>query len=59
MKVRFLVNTDISGKINVRKGETFEAKEEGKYIMIQVPGKGTVKAPKVEIDGILEVIEDK
>ncbi|MBQ3513466.1 MAG: hypothetical protein IJA32_06675 [Lachnospiraceae bacterium] len=59
MKVRFLVNADISGKIKVDKGEIFEAKEDRGYIIIKMPGKGTVEAPKSEIQGILEVIEDK
>ena len=33
MKVRFLVNADISGKIKVDKGEIFEAKEDRGYII--------------------------
>lgn len=61
MKVRFLKSVDISGKLTVYEGETFDAVEDGDLVMIHVvrDGKdyGTVKAPKSEIDGILEVIE--
>lgn len=56
MKVKFLENTDISGKISINKGETFEAKEDGDFIMIHMEDDSTVKAPKTEIEGILEVV---
>lgn len=57
MKVKFLDNVDISGKININKGETLEAREEDDFIMIRMEDDSTVKAPKSEIKGILEVIE--
>lgn len=57
MKVKFLENVDISGKINVNKGDTFEAREDGDFIMIRMEDDSTVKAPKSEITGILEVVE--
>lgn len=57
MKVRFLDNVDISGKININKGEIFEAKEDGDFIMIRMKDDNTVKAPKSEIEGILEIVE--
>lgn len=57
MKVKFLDNVDISGKININKGEIFEAKEDGDFIMIRMKDDRTVKAPKSEIKGILEVVE--
>lgn len=57
MKVRFLDNVDISGKINISKGEIFEAREDGDFIMIRMKDDSTVKAPKSEIEGILEVVE--
>lgn len=56
MKVRFLDNVDISGKININKGEIFEAKEDGDFIMIRMKDDSTVKAPKSEIEGILEIV---
>lgn len=57
MKVRFLDNIDISGKININKGEIFEAREDGNFIMIRMKDDNTVKAPKSEIEGILEIVE--
>lgn len=57
MKVKFLENVNISDKITILKGETFEAKEDGDFIMIRMEDDSTVKAPKSEIEGILEVIE--
>lgn len=57
MKVKFIDNVDINGKININKGEIFEAKEDGDFIMIRMMGDSTVKAPKSEIEGILEVLE--
>lgn len=56
MKVRFLNDTDISGKITIHKGEEFEARDDGDFIMIRMEDNSTVKAPKSEIEGILEVI---
>lgn len=57
MKVKFLDNVDISGKININKGENFEAREDGDFIMIRMEDDSTVKAPKSEIEGILEIVE--
>lgn len=57
MKVKFLDNVDISGKININKGEIFEAKEDGDFIMIRMKDDSTVKAPKSEIEGILEIVK--
>lgn len=57
MKVKFLDNVDISGKININKGETFKAREDGDFIMIRMKDDSTVKAPKSEIEGILEIVE--
>lgn len=57
MKVKFIDNVDISGKINISKGENFEAREDGDFIMIRMKDDSTVKAPKSEIEGILEVVE--
>ena len=58
MKVKFLIDVIISGKININKGDIFEAREDGDFIMIRMIDDSTVKAPKNEIDGILEVIKD-
>ena len=41
-----------------RKGEIYEAKDDGDFIMIRMEDDSTVKAPKSEIEGILEVIEE-
>lgn len=57
MKVKFIDNVDISGKINISKGEIFEAREDGDFIMIRMKDDSTDKAPKSEIEGILEVVE--
>ena len=57
MKVKFIDNVDISGKINISKGEIFEAREDGDFIMIRMKDDSTVKAPKSEIKGILEIVE--
>lgn len=57
MKVRFLQNVDISGKLNLNEGDIFEARDEGDVIMIRMIDDSTVVAPKNEINGILEIIE--
>lgn len=57
MKIRFLDNVNISGKININEGEIFEAREDGNFIMIQMRDDSTVKASKSEIEGILEIVE--
>lgn len=56
MKVKFLENVNIGDKVTIFKGETFEAKEDGDFIMIRMKDDSTVKAPKSEIAGILEVV---
>ena len=57
MKVRFLENVSISNKININKGDMFEAREDGSFIMIRMVDDSTIKAPKSEINGILEIVE--
>ena len=57
MKVKFLENVNISDKVTIFKGDTFEAKEERDFIMIRMEDDSTVKAPKSEIERILEVVE--
>ncbi len=57
MKVKFIDNVDINGKININKGEIFEAKEDCDFIMIRMKDDSTVKAPKSEVEGILEIVE--
>ena len=57
MKVKFLEDVIISDKIEINKGDIFEAREDGDFIMIRMMDDSTVKAPKNEIDGILEVIK--
>lgn len=57
MRLKCLDSVDISGKININKGETFKAREDGNFIMIRMKDDGTVKAPKPEIKGILEIVE--
>ena len=57
MKVKFLENVIISDKIEINKGDIFEAEEYGDFIMIRMVDDSTVKAPKTEIDGILEVLK--
>lgn len=57
MRVRFLQDVIIQNKILIDENETFEAKEDGDFIMIRMKDDRTVKAPKSEIEGILEIIE--
>lgn len=57
LKVKFLENVNISDKVSVFKGETFEAEEGGDFIMIRMEDDSTVKAPKSEIEDILKVIK--
>lgn len=57
MKVRFLEHVIISDTVYIEKCEIFEAKEDGDFIMIRMKDDSTVKAPKSEIEGILEIIE--
>lgn len=58
MKVKFIEDVIISDQIEIDKGEIFEAIEEGDFIYIRMPDDSAVKAPKNEINGILEVIND-
>lgn len=57
MRVKFLENVSVSNKIDINKGDVFEAREDGNFIMIRMVDDSTVKAPKSEINGILEIIE--
>lgn len=57
MKVKFLENVNISDKVTIFKGETYEAMEDGDFVMIRMEDDNTVKAPKSEIEGILEIVE--
>ena len=58
MKVKFLEHVIISDTIYIEKGEIYEAKDDGDFIMIRMEDDSTIKAPKAEIEGILEVIEE-
>lgn len=58
MKVKFLKSVSIANKIDIDKGDVFEAREDGDFIMIRMADDSTVKAPKAEINGILEVIKE-
>ena len=58
MKVKFLEHVIISDTIYIEKGEIYEAKNDGDFVMIRIEDDSTVKAPKSEIEGILEVIEE-
>lgn len=57
MKVKFLEEVIIQDRIAVSKGSIFEAEEFGDYIYIDLLDSGVAKAPKNEIDGILEMME--
>lgn len=56
MKVKFIQNVQLSDSTIIREGDVFQAREEGDFIMIRLPDDRTVKAPKNEIEGILEII---
>ena len=58
MKVKFLEHVIISDTIYIEKGEIYEAKNDDDFVMIRMEDDNTVKAPKSEIEGILEVIEE-
>ena len=57
MWVKFITSVSISGKLDIDEGAVFEAEENGDYIMIRMLDDSTLKAPKSEIEGILEIIE--
>lgn len=56
MRVKFIQNVQLSDSTIIREGDVFQAREEGDYIMIRLPDDRTVKAPKNEIEGILEIL---
>ena len=56
MKVRFLQNVIIKDCLYVEEGQIFEAMEDGDFIVINFSEDFDVKAPKSEIDGVLEVL---
>ena len=58
MKVKFLEHVIISDTIYIEKGAIYEAKNDGDFVVIRMEDDSTVKAPKSEIEGILEVIEE-
>lgn len=58
MIVKFIENVIISDEIEIDKGDVFEAVEEGDFLYIRMIDDRAVKAPKNEINGILEIIED-
>lgn len=57
MWVKFITSVSISDKLDIDEGAVFEAEENGDYIMIRMCDDSTLKAPKSEIEGILEIIE--
>lgn len=58
IQVRFLENVLIQDKISIHKGEIFQADEAEDFIYIRMKDDSTVKAPKAEIKGVLEVIAE-
>lgn len=58
MKVRFLVDVDISGKYEIPKGGIHDAEECGDYIAIRMIDDATAMVPKSEINNIFEIVED-
>lgn len=56
MKAKFVQNVQLSDNTIIKEGDVFQAREEGDFIMIRLPDDRTVKAPKNEIEGILEVL---
>ena len=56
MKVKFIQNVQLSDSTIIKEGDVFQAREEGDFIMIRLPDDRTVKAPKNEIEGILEIL---
>lgn len=56
MRVKFIQNVQLSDSTIIREGDVFQAREEGDFIMIRLPDDRTVKAPKNEIEGILEIL---
>ena len=59
MRIKFLQNVNISNKVTIFKNEEYEAREDGDFIMIRMEDDSTVKAPKSEIEGIIEILEDE
>ena len=58
MKVRFLVDVDISGKYEIPKGGIHDAEECGDYIAIRMIDYSTAMAPKSAINDIFEIVEE-
>ena len=56
MRIKFLQNVNISNKVTIFKNEEYEAREDGDYIMIRIEDDRTIKAPKSEIEGIIEIL---
>lgn len=56
MRVKFIQNVQLSDGTIIREGDVFQAREEEDFIMIRLPNDRTVKAPKNEIEGVLEIL---
>lgn len=56
MKIEFLQDVDISGKVDCFKGEQFEAVEDGDFIMIHMKDNSTVKAPKNALGRYFKIV---
>ncbi len=58
IRVRFLENVLIQEKISICKGEIFQAYDAGDFIYVRMKDDSAVKAPKGEIEGVLEVVAE-
>lgn len=56
MKIEFLKDVNISGKVTCLRGERFEAVEDGAFIMIRMKDDSTVKAPKYALDDYFKIV---
>lgn len=56
IKVLILADTLVRDKLMLNEGEQFDAYDYGDFIYIDAGDDGIVKAPKSEIDGILEIL---
>lgn len=58
MKIEFLQDVDIDGKVDCFKREQFEAVEDGDFIMIHMKDDSTVKAPKDALGKYFKKVEN-
>lgn len=62
-KIKILQDISIRDELILNRGDTFEAVEDGDFVMINVGEAGTIKAPKLEFyilvkNGVIAVLSE-